>query len=479
MLLCALILLTGVSCTSGETTETPPTTDTVETEKKANITDQKFSGEDFNVIYMTGGSYGMGNEVDYSFEETGTTSVSFAVYDRNMFTEEHLDITINGTFVDPAGGAFNPHVMNLVQSGDSTYDTICSYLMNNYELVTQNALLNLRELDSIHLDNPWWDKGINENFTFFGSKQFFATGDICIDDDCTVEVMYFSKKLHDENNVAYPYDDVRNGVWTIDKLVQNMEIAVTDLNGDGQMDNEDIFGMSASIGIIPAMMVYLGAPSTVIDEEGCPQFAYSYHPEKMVNTFDVIYDALIVNPAVRFIELDMNSDYAGSDAMFCSNQLMYRSGAIGSLQGMRDKMDDGFGIIPFPKLNEEQENYISNGSMCASTYAIPVTAENPEHTAAILDVMGYYSVDTITETVIQDVVMIRNTRDEISEEMLRFAIANKTYDIGTSLKLASYTQEMYKTIDRNSKIFVSTMESIQPKFEADVATLIEVFGGKQ
>ena len=199
----------------------------------------------------------------------------------------------------------------------------------------------------------------------------------------------------------------------------------------------------------------------------------------MVNTFDTIYDALIVNPTVRFTELDVDGSYAAADDMFSNNQGMYRTGAIGSLQSLRDKMEDGFGIIPFPKLNEEQENYISNGSMCASTYAIPVTAENPEQTAAILDVMGYYSVDTITETVIQNIVMIRNTRDEISEEMLRFAISNKTYDIGICLKLGNYTQEMYNTIDRHSKIFVSAMESIQPKFEADVATLIEVFGGKQ
>jgi len=481
-LLCSLMASTFISCNGGEsavddTSGSTEDTTVQETEKTINITDQKFSGEEFNIAYMTGGSYGMGNEVDYTFEESQASAITASVYERNLLTEEYLDITINGTFIDPAGGNFNTTILNLVQSGDAQYDAICNYLRYNYQLVQQNALLNIRAIDSFCLENPWWDQGINDAFAFFGSKQFFATGDICFDDDCTIEMLYFSKKLCDDHNLAYPYDDVEAGKWTLDKMVTNMSVVATDLNGDGNMTKEDRWGCGMSIGVVPAMMVYLDAPSTVIDDEGCPQFAYRYQTEKMVNAFETIYNGFISNPAMGFTEKQFGSDYAGVAAMFANNQLLYHGGAIGGLHNLRDTMEDGFGVIPYPKLDESQEEYYSNGAWCASTYAVPVSAENPEQTGAILNVMGYYSVDTITESVIQNVVMLRNTRDEISENMIRIALANKTYDIGLCLALGDYVNKVYGIISSNSNTFVSTMESIQPKFETAIGELIAAYGG--
>lgn len=459
----------GTAAVSEDTTN-------AETDAPVNITDERFEGKEFNIIYMTGGSYGMGNEVDYTFEESQSTVVSEAVYQRNLLTEEKLGITINGTYLDPA--QFNNKIVNLVQSGDSTYDAILNYLRYNYQIVIKGVLINISEIDEFCLDNPWWDQGINDNFRFFNEKQFFATGDICIDDDCTGEVMFFNKKMYDDYGLSDPYETVRNGKWTLDTMTANMAGVKADLNGDGKFDKNDRWGYCGGIGVIQQMLVDFGHPSTVLDNDGYPHFAYSDNPKSLINAFDTVFNGMIVNPDVAFTDREMGSDYPGVTAMFANDQLLYLNQAIGVLHTMRQNNED-FGILPFPKYNEEQDNYISMGSFWSSTYALPLTSSDPKQAGAILNVMGYYSVDTITEYIIQNIVMIRSTRDEVSEEMLRFAIANKSYDIGLCMELGNYQSTIYGIISKKENTFVSDMEKIKSKFENDIDKLVSIYKGDE
>ena len=119
------------------------------------------------------------------------------------------------------------------------------------------------------------------------------------------------------------------------------------------------------------------------------------------------------------------------------------------------------------------------GSFWSSTYALPLTSSDPKQAGAILNVMGYYSVDTITEYIIQNIVMIRSTRDEVSEEMLRFAIANKSYDIGLCMELGNYQSTIYGIISKKENTFVSDMEKIKSKFENDIDKLVSIYKGDE
>jgi hypothetical protein len=157
-----------------------------------------------------------------------------------------------------------------------------------------------------------------------------------------------------------------------------MTAAYQDLNGDGMMDRNDSFGAGFGVGCYLEFLVCCNASTVVINNEGLPEFAFTHNPEKLVNTFDAIFNKLIVNPRILVTEYDLNSDYTGARNMFGNNQFMYCSQAIGSLQSLRDQMDDGFGAVLYPKLDEKQEEYISYGSMWASTYALPVTSKNPD-----------------------------------------------------------------------------------------------------
>jgi hypothetical protein len=327
------------------------------------------------------------------------------------------------------------------------------------------------------LDEIWWCPGQRETFSIQG-KLFGAFGLSTLDLYKEAGVIFANSKLINDYGLDNPAQAVLDGTWTLDKMLTNMEGAYIDLDGNQKMDLNDCYGLNYELGTIVSMMVHFDSPYVIVNEEGLPEFAYTNHSEKMVNTFDTIFTHLVDSPNVLISERDGNS-YEGYRQMFANNQFMYTDTAIGHLESYRDLMEDGFGVIPYPKLTEEQENYISNGSMWASTYALPTSCADPEQAGAILDVMGYYSVDTITKEVIQQSVMVRNTRDEESEEMLRISFADRTYDIGYTLNMGGVFADdaIYNIVYTRTNTFVSKMEACQKKFENDVQQLIDIYFG--
>ena len=119
-------------------------------------------------------------------------------------------------------------------------------------------------------------------------------------------------------------------------------------------------------------------------------------------------------------------------AMFNNGQMFVSMHEqVNQLFRMRQEVVDDFGIIPTPKYDEAQEKYWTFFSTAAgSCYAIPVTNTDLDNTGLILDVMGYYSQDTITPAVIDRSVMGKGTRDTESEEMLKLIFTTKIFDLG-------------------------------------------------
>ena len=97
----------------------------------------------------------------------------------------------------------------------------------------------------------------------------------------------------------------------------------------------------------------------------------------------------------------------------------------------RVSMEDDFGILPHPKFDESQKNYYSMlNQVYATAYSIPITNENPERTGWILDVMGYYSQDTLYPAVIEKNIKTKAMRDEESIAMLDILFDSKFYELG-------------------------------------------------
>jgi hypothetical protein len=94
-------------------------------------------------------------------------------------------------------------------------------------------------------------------------------------------------------------------------------------------------------------------------------------------------------------------------------------------------MEQDFGVLPYPKYTEEQEHYYSSyNTVWGTSYGIPVTNMELDRTGWILEVMGYYSTDTIYPATIEKNILTKTVRDEESADMLNLLFNNKFYELG-------------------------------------------------
>ena len=150
-----------------------------------------------------------------------------------------------------------------------------------------------------------------------------------------------------------------------------------------------------------------------------------------------------------------------------------------TIGGLRD-MEYEFGVIPMPKLDEEQEHYgeyISNGWCTA--YGIPMTNQDPERTGIILDAICGFSHETLREALYDVLFGAKYVRDAESVEMLDIIFVSKMYDWAVDFSWGGSFQTLYNGIyDNGQNNFVSqtqkVMKLINKALEKLVNTVAEL-----
>ena len=82
-----------------------------------------------------------------------------------------------------------------------------------------------------------------KNLDVFG-RLYCLAGDISHINLASTPAMVFNKTLFRNLSIEFPYQDVLDGRWTIDKCFSISKEFMQDLDGDGKMsENSDLFGM--------------------------------------------------------------------------------------------------------------------------------------------------------------------------------------------------------------------------------------------
>ena len=149
-----------------------------------------------------------------------------------------------------------------------------------------------------------------------------------------------------------------------------------------------------------------------------------------------------------------------------------------------------YGIVPYPMVNEEQDQYYT---YCAAKYAyaavIPTSLQgtNAEYAAFMLEAMAYGGRKYITPAYYETTLKYRDLRDDESGEMLDIIFATRVYDLGWYFQVGGYNESvmnlfrkdnnnfasMYKTA---SKIASKSLQKNNEAFQEAKASLEEQMG---
>lgn len=172
---------------------------------------------------------------------------------------------------------------------------------------------------------------------------------------------------------------------------------------------------------------------------------------------------------------NMSCDYTISLKAFREGRLLFGAWALTEIQSLRNCEQD-FGVLPFPKYDEAQENYhcIISTSLTPAV-SIPITNPNPSQAGLILEAMTYYSVDTVTHVYYDLSLNSRFIRDEESSEMFDIMFANSVYDFGYIFDVGGLGMILENMFYNKKNTFSSRYASMEKKA---LAALEDIFSGE-
>jgi maltose-binding protein MalE len=436
LILAALILTSAVtSCSnnaSEETTAETNTAETVETAAEAESTEETeeetddgnirswegltFDGTEINIVGRTSEDY----SIDFYAEEITGEAVNDAVYNRNSKVDNDLDVHVNYINGSDDYTTFFANVRNSVSAADGAYDMVSSYAYYGAALSLEKLYTNLHTLPNVTLSNSWYNQSFVNDMTVNGQLDFII-GDLTLTATDRMFITFFNKDLAEQWIPGINlYDVVYEGKWTIDYLSTLISGIWEDSNGSGELDADDVFGLAYIIGSVPTdgLITSLGVHMTDKDSDG--NIYISLYNESSNTAFEKLMDLVYNNAGVG----------RGMDESFKNGKAVFTMTLANYANSLRDFEPD-YGVLPLPKLNEEQEGYYTTSQDAYDIISVPTTCTHMEATGATLEYLSALSQSDVYPAYFETTFQKQYMRSEEDAVMFDLIKSGLEFNFGT------------------------------------------------
>lgn len=404
-------------------TEAPA--DTEDESYTADLPDEKFEG-DFNIL-IEGTFWSPADSLYY--EESSDDAVLDAVWRRQTQIKEQFGADVK---VTPSSDTTST-LKRSVKSGDGSYDAIITRMPLIAASASNGDLMDLRSAEGLDLSKKYWDQSANEAFSI-GGRVFCTVGDIINTDDEVTWIMMFNKKLAKSYDLEDLYTVVKEGRWTFDYFYRLLkETGASKENGDGKWDYMDSYALSTHRDMAYGFFYGAGLKFIVKDADGLPVLNNTEN-EKVQKVLDyslkVMREDNLTLDAHKWVNAHPHATDLTYEA-FTEDRALFYCEVLYYVSQLRT-MDTDFGILPVPKYDEKQKNYISFVNPAASLVGIPVyqkTKDNGRRSGVLLEAMAYYGYKFLTPAYLEKQIKGKSTRDTESIEMIDLIMQNRSYDL--------------------------------------------------
>lgn len=437
-LLALCFLISAAGCAAGSSNEGETTVTAAEAETQSdsgysdfasqylNFTDPVFSGADYG-----GASFNILTYEDKEIEgETGDV-IEDAEYTSRRSVEEKLNIDISYIKVNSVVDV-EPELKKVVIAGDDVYNLAENHCIHALPTIIQEKLvLNWNDIENVDFSQPYWNQSLNDTLSVKGVLPV-ANGNYFTASPMTI---FFNKEIQTVYGVEDLYATVNSGEWTLDRMCTIAKGVSSDLNGDGAFTTEDLYGM-IGMADYQYMGFLMGCNQYVVekDEEDFPTVALDN--EKTYNIYNTLYSLIYETDAAFTWKYGTDKstwvDFAADTSLF------YVNGGITEAVDYRS-MDTDFGILPFPKYNEEQKDYMSLD--LGMFIMVPAIVADPGLSGMASELLNATYRRSVVPEFVDKLLVGKVTRDAESEEMVYMILDNIHYDFG--INLGYYTDLSY------------------------------------
>ena len=468
----ASILLLGLvcSCNGDEGKGGGNGNDVIKTDDDYKIPEIDMNGEDITVLNVSEFAH---MKIDFVVPEDADDTLDIAMYESNKRIEEQFNFTLveddfpysnwSDTYIEMAS-----HFVKNVNSGDDVYDFIHFPVNQRMELMTSGYIMDLSELDGLHLDKPWWDAQINKVINVNG-RQYMACGSINLGPYEAMTAIFFNKDILANNGLDDPYEMVHEGTWTIDKMVELGREAMN-LNTDqawGVLEGgTSVYGV-AKHEYFPSHFLVGAGVQFVTEKDG--EYTFALDSDDFYLAVEKIQD-LFTDAADGGIAGFQSAEAGGAHyiTQFGNGRALFLMSELKAGVEMRQS-EINFGILPAPKLRAEQEMYYTDETERLHYICIPTLSDNPDDVASIVDAMAYDRYKNVVPVYYDSYIEYKGLRDEESLKMLEIMSAGRTVDIGFAYgwcnEFIMQRLNLNITSDQISSIVAAATKSINSTIE--------------
>ena len=356
-----------------------------------------------------------------SFAEQDGDVVNDAIYMRNLTVAERFNVTFEDINKENGDGT-KAFVTKSINAGDDAFDLVITHSITAGDLALEDYYLNWYEIPHINFEKPWWAVTTRENLSYDGVCPL-AIGDFALMSYGQTVCMYFNKQLVENYDLENPYDLVRAGTWTYEKLISMTKDIYEDKNLNGQVDVEDLYGVTLDAKNRANMFYWAFDNPLMATENG--ELKVTYRTEKLTAFVTALCNDFYTNNGccvnTEFKEVALPSFTAGN--------AVFQFGMFRDASWTRD-MEDDFGILPLPKWTVDQKNYYTYSSGSAPVLAVPTTAPDLEFVGMITEALNAESYKQVVPVYYETALKDKYARDTETLEMIDLVMQGRVVDMG-------------------------------------------------
>lgn len=312
--------------------------------------------------------------------------VSNAVFTRNARVEAYKGVRIIFNTQDDRWASGEIPYMTYIRankmSGDHAYNAITLEQTYASRVAQEGNLYDLNSIQSFEYDQPWWHASFSENNTVYG-KLYMLAGDISHKVLGTAWTVLYNKTVARTVGLDNFYDLVTNQQWTFENMMVAAKAVATE-NGD-----DSVYGLGLNRHALRMSALSFAISVCGRTDDG------GYELTMMSNRTEQVYGSLYtaIHESNNAVFGDAQSDGQAQRVlipMFTSNKMLFLMFSLEFLPDFKEVMSTttDFGILPYPKYDENQKNYRTAIGNTGVYCGIPDDETDPDFSANMLNALG-------------------------------------------------------------------------------------------
>ncbi len=484
MLLFAMIACQKDTKTPAETAASAETTvpaETLDPNDRKNAKDGlpadfTMKGETVGVLTRT--SY---RKIDWDGGDAKDSEVlAQAVFNRTEAVQNRLGLTFAVTEAEVNWKDYGGVLKENILAGDDTWQIVLTAGNSSIHQGNDYLFNDVRENPYLDFEREWWATDVMEKMSIDGKTVRFMMGDATMNTYFWAYVSYFNKRIYEDNfgDSDELYKKAIAGQWYYDDMIEMVEEAANDVDGNGLIDEGDTFGFvidnEAQFGF---MQDAAGFTTHTRNAAGYPVLEHDL--ERGMEVLQKFYTLCYDTPGV-YTDIAYYRQFTNSTIFTEGKTLFYFNTLESTDREYYRNMQDDYGILPMPKVDDKQQDYVAPITTSATFLTIPVTCTD-ERIGGVIEALASESYRSVVEVFYESALKTKYSRDSYSGQCIDivkdslfkdffteyFLVVGDTYFLRTALnnKTNNYVSRYEALADSINVKIVETIDAIKKASE--------------